>query len=207
MTIAATGEFFHSAVAQALEGNISTSHTLKMALLSSTPSLDSAVHWSDVSANDISPSAGGTALVTPSATATAANSWGDTWAAATAYAVGQVVIPGTPNGFLYRCVVAGTSAGAHPTWPTVYGETVQEVAGPLWVCCGSSITVLTAAAITFTAATGTLSPTCAVIYDTNTGVASTEPLIAVLTFASTPTATAVTVTPDTNLGFAASTLP
>ena len=208
MSISATGEFFHNALAQALGGNVSTGHVLKMAILSATPSLESAVHWGDVSANDISPAAGGIALTTPAATETTANSWGVTWAGATAYTVGQVVIPATPNGFLYRCVVAGTSAGSHPTWPTVFGETVTEVGGVEWVCCGSSITVLSATgSITFTAVTGTLSPTCAVIYDTNTGVAGTEPLIALLTFASEPTATSVTVSPDANLGYAAATLP
>lgn len=206
MAIVATGEWFHGALAQALSGNIKVTDTLKMAVLSATPSLETAVHWSDVSANDVSPTGGGNTLTGVSATETAANSWAVAAATATAYAVGQVVRPATPNGSLYRCVVAGTSGGSAPAWNATYGEDVTD-GTVTWVNCGSSITVLTAAASTFTAATGTLSPTCAVIYDASSGVAATEPLVALQTFASTPTATAVTVSPDANLGFAASTMP
>jgi hypothetical protein len=208
MSITATGQWFHNALKQALSGNMNLpSDSVKMALLSAVPSLETAVHWSDVSGNDISPTGGGVVLTSVTVTETTANSWGDSWAATTAYAVGQVVRPATGNGFLYRCVVAGTSAGSAPTFPTVFGETVIETGGLEWVNCGSSITVLTAGAATFTAASGTISPLCAVIYDAQTGVAATEPLVALGTFASTPTATTVTVSPDANLGFASQTLP
>lgn len=44
----------------------------------------------------------------------------------TAYAVGQEVIPLTPNGWLYRCEVAGTSDSSAPTWPTVLGVSVTD---------------------------------------------------------------------------------
>lgn len=40
------------------------------------------------------------------------------WAATTAYTVGQRVEPTTPNGYVYECTTAGTTAGSEPTWPT-----------------------------------------------------------------------------------------
>lgn len=177
-----------------------------MAVLSATPSLETAVHWSDVSANDISPTAGGNTLSGVGVAETTANSWGVAWAATTAYAVGQVVRPSATNGYIYRCAVAGTTGSTPPTWPTVFGQDVTD-GSVTWVNCGSSITVFTALAQTFTAASGTLSPTCAVIYDAQSGTPSTEPLVTLSTFASTPTATSVTVNPDSNLGFAAQTFP
>lgn len=206
MAINATGQWFHNALAQALAGNIKTTDTLKMAVLSATPSLETAVHWSDVSGTDVSPTAGGNTLTGVTATETAANSWGTSWSASTAFVVGQVVRPTSGNGNLYRCVVAGTSSGTPPTFPTVFGQDVSD-GGVTWVNCGTSITVLTAGAQTFTAATGTISPTCAAIYDAQSGTAATEPLVALAVFASTPTATSITVSPDPALGYAAQTFP
>lgn len=42
-----------------------------------------------------------------------------TWDPSTAYAIGDVVQPTTPNGRRYRCTTAGTSDASEPTWPTV----------------------------------------------------------------------------------------
>lgn len=47
-----------------------------------------------------------------------------TFATSTAYVANQFVKPITPNGRIYRCTVAGTSAGSSPTWPTTTGDTV-----------------------------------------------------------------------------------
>ena len=44
----------------------------------------------------------------------------------TTYVVGQMVIPTTSNGYVYRCTVAGTSGIAAPTWPTSNGHTVTD---------------------------------------------------------------------------------
>lgn len=62
-------------------------------------------------------------------------------ATATAYAVGDRVIPSPATGRLYRCTVAGTSGATAPEWPTgsristwklTDGETlVWEDAGPI----------------------------------------------------------------------------
>lgn len=49
------------------------------------------------------------------------------WVAGSTYAVDDVVIPITPNGYQYRCSVAGTShAATEPTWPTTLGTTVAN---------------------------------------------------------------------------------
>jgi hypothetical protein len=49
------------------------------------------------------------------------------WAVATAYGVGVQVVPPLLNGFVYQCVVAGTShASTEPAWPTTLGATVLD---------------------------------------------------------------------------------
>lgn len=49
----------------------------------------------------------------------------ETYAISTAYAVDDMVLPTTPNGFKYRGT-AGTSSGTEPTWPVVLGDTVAD---------------------------------------------------------------------------------
>lgn len=39
------------------------------------------------------------------------------WEASTAYVVGDVVQPTTPNGHRYLCVYEGTTGASEPTWP------------------------------------------------------------------------------------------
>ena len=52
---------------------------------------------------------------------------GQTWVAATAYALLDYVQPTTPNNnFTYRCTTAGTSGGSEPTFPTTAGGTVND---------------------------------------------------------------------------------
>lgn len=41
------------------------------------------------------------------------------WVASVARVVGDMVRPTTPNGYIYRCTVAGTSAGSEPTWSNI----------------------------------------------------------------------------------------
>jgi len=49
------------------------------------------------------------------------------WTASTAYTLGQVREPSTPNGRVYQVTVAGTSSGTEPTWPTSgIGSTVTD---------------------------------------------------------------------------------
>lgn len=51
---------------------------------------------------------------------------GTAWAATTAYALDNVVVPTSSNGWRYVCTTAGTSAGSEPTWPTTLGGTVTD---------------------------------------------------------------------------------
>jgi hypothetical protein len=49
------------------------------------------------------------------------------WQDLHAYTLGTLVKPTTPNGFVYKCVSAGTSAASEPTWPVVgLGSTVSD---------------------------------------------------------------------------------
>lgn len=50
----------------------------------------------------------------------------DAHATTTAYTLGQRVQPATANGYMYECIVAGTSAGSAPVWPLVVGNTVVD---------------------------------------------------------------------------------
>lgn len=55
-----------------------------------------------------------------------------TWLASTAYSLGDTVLPVTPNGRLYKCTTAGTSAGTTPTFPTSDGGTVTDGGVLVW---------------------------------------------------------------------------
>ena len=59
-----------------------------------------------------------------------------TWAVATAYSLGDFIIPVTPNGKWYECTTAGTShASTEPVWPITLYETIAEATGTcVWTC-------------------------------------------------------------------------
>lgn len=44
----------------------------------------------------------------------------------TAYGLNAYVLPATPNGFVYKATIAGTSGGSIPTYPTTLGGTVVD---------------------------------------------------------------------------------
>lgn len=51
----------------------------------------------------------------------------DDWVTLTAYTLGQLIEPTTPNTFAYECTTAGTSAASEPTFPTgAIGDTVVD---------------------------------------------------------------------------------
>lgn len=51
----------------------------------------------------------------------------DEWEASTAYTVGNMIEPVTPNTYVYRCTTAGTSDSSEPTFPTGgIGSTVAD---------------------------------------------------------------------------------
>lgn len=56
-----------------------------------------------------------------------------TWAAGTPYQIGNAVVPPGGNGFSYRCVVAGTSSGTQPVWPTTLAQTITD-GTCTWIC-------------------------------------------------------------------------
>ena len=59
------------------------------------------------------------------------------WIASTAYVLGQLALPDTANGLYYKCVVAGTSGTAEPTFPTSIGTVVVD-GGVTWECYGAT---------------------------------------------------------------------
>lgn len=48
------------------------------------------------------------------------------WQSGTSYSVGDYVIPSVQNGHIYRCITAGNSGTAEPSWPTSDGDTVGD---------------------------------------------------------------------------------
>ena len=102
-----------------------------------------------------------------------------------------------------RCSLAGTSTSTPPTWPTTEGGYVVDAGGVGWTNIGTSATVLTTAAATWTL-TGTLTNVeYGVLYDSTPSGASNQPLIALVTFspAVNPTSGTFQITPDTNCGW------
>ena len=129
--------------------------------------------------------AGGLTIASPVLTSTAADSWSLAAATSTAYAVGQIVRPATPNGYLYRCVVAGTSGGSVPTWGTTFGrETVDGTV--VWLNIGK-------AGVTFKFTDPSFPSFSAgpfrhvVLTNRTPGTAATNPLIAAMSFPSDQT--------------------
>ena len=58
---------------------------------------------------------------------------GGYWQANSTYAVGDTIVPSTPNGRIYRvtAITTGTSGAAEPTWPTTEGASVTD-GGVTW---------------------------------------------------------------------------
>jgi hypothetical protein len=202
----AAANIYANALVKAFNGDINVGvDTFKMALLGAgyTPNLLTDADFSDIRSHEVSGTGytpNGATLTAVSLTLTAANSWTVQWAATTSYTYGQVVRPDTGNGFLYRCVVAGSSGGSEPSFPTVVGETVTD-GGVTWACMGDAILVFSSAAAQWTGATFTAD--YAVIYDAESGTYATEPLIVLETFAApqSPSAQTYQVIPDPVLGW------
>lgn len=184
--------WFRQAISKALNKELdfdSDAITMTLHTSSYTPNLDTHAYVSDLTAELAAGSGystGGITLGTLTRTTTAANSWGTSAATSTAYVVGNVVRPSTGNGFLYRCVVAGTSGGSAPTWGTVLGRETTD-GTVVWELAGSSITVLSWANAVFSSPFSAGPFRYAVISDRTPGTAATQPLIALIDFGSNQT--------------------
>jgi hypothetical protein len=160
------------------------SDTIKVALLtaSASPNLDTWKTWADIT-NECS-GAGyttrGQALASKTLVVTAANSWATQRANTTGYALGDVVRPASANGYLYRCVVAGTSGGSLPSYSTVIGRETAD-GGVVWSTLGQAICVWGAANPSWAATTLAAAAHYLVLYK-DTGVDATSPLIVLGTF-------------------------
>lgn len=167
------------------------SDNIYAALLTSsyTPNYDTHDYFDDVVANEVANGNGyttnGVLLTSCTITYTAANSWGTTWAAATAYAAGYVVRPTSGNGYLYRVKSAGTShASTEPTWPTTVGGEVTDN-GVTWECAGMGVTVLDADNPSWSSSN--ISARYVAIYDRSPGSDAARPLIALVDQGATAT--------------------
>ncbi len=189
----ATFNFYGNGRKKMVDGSIDLDgDTLKMALATSsyTPNKDTHDFFDDIT-NEVTGtgySAGGATLGSKTLTLTAANSWAVSWASGTAYAVGDIVIPGTPNGHLYRCIVAGTSDSSGPSFPTVSGATVVDNT-VTWAEMGTNTVAFDCADISW--ATSTITARYGILYK-STGTASTSPVIGYIDFGTNVSSTAAT---------------
>lgn len=174
--------------------------TIRAALVTSayTPAQTHEFWSTHVEANETSGTgytAGGEALTTKAVTFTAADSFATTWAASTAYEVGDVVRPTTGNGHLYVCVAAGTSAGSEPTWPTTRGGNVAD-GGATWDEIGVGILSIDADAVSW--ANSSITARHLVLYVDGATPGTDDYLIGFEDFGSdqTSSSAAFTVTPD-----------
>lgn len=158
------------------------SDTINGALVTSTyvPNADTDQFWSTPVTNETTGAgytANGVTLGSKTSTYTAANSWGTSWAATTAYGsdtTANYVRPTAGNGFVYRATGSGTSAGAEPTWPTTIGVTVAD-GSVTWTCIGRGIHVIDTADPAWTTLTAAFR--YLVIYDRTPATDATRPLI------------------------------
>lgn len=153
--------------------------TIKIALATSTYAFNLDTHevFSDVT-NEVTGTgytAGGNTLASKTIVYTVADSL-TARANSTVYAVGDIYRPATPNGHAYRCIVAGTSAGAPPTFSTVSWQTFADGTAT-FAEIGRGVTVIDSADPEWTTATFTMR--YAIVYR-STGTGSTSPLLFLL---------------------------
>ena len=192
--------FFNGADQAALTG-WTTANRFKLALFNTLPSLSTALYSSLTGevANGSGYTTGGVALTSPTHVVTAAASWATSWVTSTSYTVGQIVKSSGAAGYLFRCVVAGTSAGSAPT-QTTEGALDTSSTGAQFVNCGQAIEVWSSANATWTASGGSIGPAqYGVIYDSTSGAN-----LVLVNFGAAQTATSgntFTVSPDAILGW------
>lgn len=200
------GLIYPIAYQQTFMGVTSWASSISCALVGSSFSINTAdTTWSQVQSDEISGSgytAGGEALANPTVKLTPANSWPLAWAASSGFAVGSVVIPTTPNGYLYAVIAgSGNSGSTQPTWPTTIGDSVVD-GSVTWVCAGTSLLAWLADSLTWGNASFTAYG--AVFYSTAGGAAAEDYLFGAIEFSgaeTTPTDGTFVLNPDPNLGY------
>lgn len=125
------------------------------------------------------------AISSPVIAYVAANSWTVQRANSTAYNVGDVIRPIAGNGFVYRCVTAGTSAGTTTTLGTTLGLTTTDGTA-VFENVGSGVMTFTCANPSW--ASATFGP-CryAVLSDRTSGSNATNPVLGYIDFGSDKT--------------------
>lgn len=99
-------------------------------------------------------------------------------AVSTAYVQGDLVRPAAANGHCYMCIVAGTTAGVAPTWPTTLRATVADNT-VTWAEVGPGFTRFDGDNISYTSST--ITARYAVVY-VDTGVDTTSALLGFVDF-------------------------
>lgn len=198
-----TWSWYNNFLLQALAKGINwTSDAIKMSLHTSSYTPDRNTHdFQNDLTNEVGSgngyTTGGVTLASCTISVVAAAS-ATAWATGTAYVVGNVRRKISSNGYVYRCVVAGTShATTEPTWPTVIGQTVVDNT-VTWVCAGIGYVKLDAADPSW--ANATFTARYGVVYDSTPGSAATNPLIGLLDFGSdvSPSAATLSITFDSD---------
>lgn len=176
-----------------------------MALLTSSavPNLSTWVHYSDVT-NEVASgngyATGGVTLTAKTHVQTFSNSW-TAWQNTTPYTYGNIVSKPAPgDSMLYMCSSAGTSGGSAPAFPQLVGQHVTDSTVD-WTAVGESVTIWSSANAQWTSST--FSAAYGVIYDAQSGTASTEPLICLINFGQTlsPSNGTLTISPDATYGW------
>jgi hypothetical protein len=107
----------------------------------------------------------------------------------TAYVVGDLVRPSSANGYIYRCIVAGTSGTGEPSWTTSPGlDTEADDATLIWENVGTSYVKLDADNMQWAAST--LDADYGVIYAKGGTPGTDDFLIALIDFDGTETSSA-----------------
>jgi hypothetical protein len=118
---------------------------------------------------------GGITLTGKSAAYVPANAWPEAWTPLAAYQPGQVVRPAFGNGFLFRCVLGGSSGASAPAWPAAAGTPIAD-GTVTWLCISPGAVVLAASPVQWLSYSGSLR--YLVISDRTPPLASQQPLIA-----------------------------
>jgi hypothetical protein len=143
--MALTSGWYATGLQNALKGlvDLDLASNLKAALILSAYPLDQDLDEffnTDVEGDETSGTgytAGGEVVTTP-AVSVVNDTAVSAWAASNAYNIGDLVRPlAGANGYVYRCVVAGTSGGSAPSWSLVIGDDTSD-SGVTWDNVGTS---------------------------------------------------------------------